>query len=177
MSAAGDVWSLGMTLVETLTQNLPVVRTAEQQDPLFRGRCRSLFLRLRVTVCFVQPQSRWTVAQIAARLEGRAPIPQTQAVSPEVRTPLPAVQPISPRASRPPCESTYSYTMLIAVGSRACVGRNSGRGRKLVAPPCRYSTSSPSRRTSNSRSFHLQPEQVAPSSQGTSNQAVQAERC
>src|SRR6202166_915279 len=81
-SAAGDVWSLGMTLVETLTQNLPVVRTAEQQDPLSPQTLQEPFLDIARHSLLRHPQGRWTVAQIAARLEGRTPAAQVHVLMP-----------------------------------------------------------------------------------------------
>jgi TonB family protein len=113
-SAAGDVWSLGMTLVETLTQNLPVVRTAEQQDPLFPQTLQEPFLDIARHCLLRQPQGRWTVAQIASRLEGRAPKSQVRSIAPEVRTALAEPQPIT-RASRP-LAKRRSYAAPIAVG-------------------------------------------------------------
>src|SRR6202140_2627152 len=113
-SAAGDVWSLGMTLVETLTQNLPVVRTAEQQDPLFPQTLQEPFLDIARHCLLRHPQHRWTVDQIAARLQGRAPILQVQTISPTVQTPSPAPQRIA-RSSGPPAKRR-SYAMPIAVG-------------------------------------------------------------
>lgn len=114
MSPAGDVWSLGMTLVEALTQNLPVVRAAEQQDPLLPQTLQEPFLDIARHCLLRHPQGRWTVAQIAARLEGRAPLFQVQTIPPKVRTPLPAPQPMA-RPSRPPAKHR-SYTVPIAVG-------------------------------------------------------------
>jgi len=115
MSPAGDVWSLGMTLVETLTQNLPVTRTAEHQDPLIPGSLQEPFLDIASHCLVFHPPSRWTVAQIGARLEGRTPIPQTQTIPPGVRTPLPPAQPIAPASK--PLARRRSYTTPIAVGS------------------------------------------------------------
>jgi TonB family protein len=113
-SPAGDVWSLGMTLVETLTQNLPVVRTAEQLDPLIPETLPEPFLDI-VRHCLVRhPEGRWTVAQIAARLEGRVPVPQVRTVPPQARTPLLAPQAIGP--SSRPIVKRHSYAVPIAVG-------------------------------------------------------------
>lgn len=114
MSPAGDVWSLGMTLVETLTQNLPVARTAAQQDPLLPQMLPEPFLDIASHCLLRHPQNRWTVAQIAARLEGRAPVPQVRAMPPQVRTPVRAPQPIV-RPSRSPAKRR-SYAVPIAVG-------------------------------------------------------------
>jgi TonB family protein len=114
MSPAGDIWSLGMTLVETLTQNLPVARTAEQQDPLLPQTLPEPFLDIARHCLLRHPQGRWTVAQIAARLEGRAPAPQARTTLPRARTPVRAPQPIA-RPSRPPAKCP-SYAVPIAVG-------------------------------------------------------------
>jgi TonB family protein len=113
-SPAGDVWSLGMTLVEALTQNLPVVRTAEHRDPLLPKTLQEPFLDIARHCLLCHSEGRWTVAQIAARLEGRAPMPQVQTIPPKVRTPLPVPQPIA-RPSRPPAKHR-SYTVPIAIG-------------------------------------------------------------
>lgn len=114
MSPASDVWSLGMTLVETLTQKLPTARPAEKQDPQLPRSLQEPFLDIARHCLQLQPQSRWTVAQITARLEGRAPTSQPQAMSREIRAPLPAPLPVA-RASSPPAKPR-SYTVRIAVG-------------------------------------------------------------
>jgi TonB family protein len=114
MSPAGDVWSLGMTLVETLTQNLPVVRTAEQQDPLLPQTLPEPFLDIARHCLLRHPQGRWTVAQIATRLEGRAPAPQVRIMPPQADTPVLAPQPIA-RQSRPPAKYRR-YEVRIALG-------------------------------------------------------------
>ena len=106
-SSAGDVWSLGMTLVETLTQNLPEVRMGEQRDALPPQTLQEPFLDIARHCLHRNPEGRWTVAQIAARLQGRAPMP-------EPRGPLPAPQRVSQPARRP--TRLRSYTAPIAVG-------------------------------------------------------------
>jgi len=108
LSPAGDVWSLGMTLVETLTQNLPVVRTAEQLDPLIPQTLPEPFLDI-VRHCLVRhPQERWTVSEIAARLQGRIPAAQVRAV---LRAPQSAVS----RSSSFPVKGR-SYGIPLAAG-------------------------------------------------------------
>jgi TonB family protein len=98
MSAASDVWSLGITLVEALTQNPPTMRTEEQQDPLLPETMPEPFLDIARHCVLRHPQRRWTVAQIAARLEGRAPVSQAQATAPRAQTPAHASQ----SSARPP---------------------------------------------------------------------------
>jgi TonB family protein len=116
ISPAADVWSLGMTLVETLTQNLPVVRTAEQQDPLFPQTLPEPFLEIARHCLIRQAYGRWTVAQIAGRLEGRAPIRQVQIIPTKVRVPLLAsARQLIARSSRLPADFR-SYAVPTAVG-------------------------------------------------------------
>ena len=107
ISPAGDVWSLGMTLVETLTQNLPEVRIGEQRDPHLPQTLQEPFLDIARHCLHRNPEGRWTVAQIAARLQGRAPMP-------EARRSLPAPQRVSQPARRP--TRLRSYMAPIAVG-------------------------------------------------------------
>lgn len=90
VTPAGDVWSLGMTLVETLTQSLPVMRTAQQQDPQYPQSLPEPFLEIAHHCLLQRAEGRWTVAQIAARLNARVPVHQFQPIPPKVQAPLPA---------------------------------------------------------------------------------------
>jgi TonB family protein len=99
MSPAGDVWSLGMTLVETMTQNLPVVRAAEQQEPPVPQTLPEPFLDIARHCLQRRPQDRWTIAQIADRLENRIPAPEAHAPAPPPPRPA-AKRPASPPAMR-----------------------------------------------------------------------------
>jgi TonB family protein len=114
MSPAGDVWSLGMTLVETLTQNLPVARAAEQQDPLLPQSLSEPFLDMARHCLLRQPQDRWTVDQIAARLQDRTPVTQAPVQAPQARTRLRPAHPVA----QPPWLGTkhLSYAMTAVVG-------------------------------------------------------------
>lgn len=95
MSPASDVWSLGITLVEALTRDRPLPRTDEQQDPSLPQTLLEPFLDIASHCLLQHPQSRWTVAQIAGRLEGRAPLPQIQATTqPQPPATMPARQPV-----------------------------------------------------------------------------------
>ena len=114
ISSAGDVWSLGMTLVETLTQNLFDARSAEHQDPLLPQTLPEPFLDIASHCLHRRPEDRWAVAQIAARLEGHAPAPQVRTVLTPARTPAGGPQPIGWQ-SRPPARRR-SYAVPIAVG-------------------------------------------------------------
>jgi TonB family protein len=114
MSPEGDVWSLGMTLVETLTQNLPVARTAEDQDPKFPRTMQEPFLEIASHCLLRQPQNRWTIPQIAERLKGRGPVRQVSVVVPKAQTQVRPPRPIT-RQSKPPVK-WKKYATPIAIG-------------------------------------------------------------
>ena len=68
VSATGDVWSLGVSLVEMLTQRPPAVGTAPRQDPALPETLPALFLEIARNCLKRDPRARWTVAQIAERV-------------------------------------------------------------------------------------------------------------
>ena len=88
ISPAADIWSLGVTLVEALTQRLPVWEWPEQEDPAIPEILPAPFLEL-VRHCLPRnPERRWTVADIVAHF--RQPPAAVQ----------PAVLPQAPQAKR-----------------------------------------------------------------------------
>jgi TonB family protein len=104
MSPAADIWSLGMTLVEALTQHLPA-KPAGEGDPLLPQALPEPFLDIARHCLLRNPQSRWTVAKIAARLENRTPMTQG-------RTPVHPTQ----SASRPQGSPTKRHRYAVALG-------------------------------------------------------------
>jgi outer membrane biosynthesis protein TonB len=80
ISPAGDVWSLGMTLCEALTQRLPVWERTNQAEPALPSNLPAEFLDLARHCLRRDPQLRWSVADIAARLLPNAPTPPKQIV-------------------------------------------------------------------------------------------------
>src|SRR5277367_4207209 len=78
ISPAGDVWSLGMTLCEALTQRLPVWERTNQAEPALPSNLPAEFLDLARHCLRRDPQLRWSVADIAARLLPNAPTPPKQ---------------------------------------------------------------------------------------------------
>ena len=114
-SAAGDVWALGTTLVEALTRNLPVARTAEQRDPSLPPSLQEPFRDIASHCLVRRPEGRWTVAQIAARLEGRIPEAPVRALPPEPRVAVSRSQPVS-RQSMPSARlSGYGAAIVVGV--------------------------------------------------------------
>src|SRR5271154_2130894 len=78
ISPAGDVWSLGMTLCEALTQRLPVWERTNQAEPALPSNLPAEFLDLARHCLRRDPQLRWSVADIAVRLLPNAPAPPKQ---------------------------------------------------------------------------------------------------
>jgi eukaryotic-like serine/threonine-protein kinase len=75
ISPAGDVWSLGMTLCEALTQRLPVWERTNQAEPALPSTLPPEFLDLARHCMRRDPQLRWSVADISARLLPNWPAP------------------------------------------------------------------------------------------------------
>ncbi len=100
LSAAADVWSLGMTLVETLTQHAPALQPGSQADPIVPDAFPQPFLDIARHALRREPRRRWTIAEIAARFNPAAvAAAATQSVSP-LAVPLSTV-PAVPAAKLP----------------------------------------------------------------------------
>jgi TonB family protein len=94
-STAGDVWQLGMTLIEALTQHLPVGDSQQNEPPAPPNGIPQPFREIVENCLRIDPARRWTVAQIADRLQpgqsetasqgSVAALPSTQKVAPSSR--------------------------------------------------------------------------------------------
>jgi TonB family protein len=74
ISPAGDIWSLGVTLIESLTQRAPVRSEAGPPEPIVADGIPEPFLDIARHCLQPNPQDRWTAAGIAARLRPVAPL-------------------------------------------------------------------------------------------------------
>src|SRR6202050_1584038 len=68
-SAAGDVWSLGVTLVEVLTQRRPQWDPRKQVDPVVPENLPRPLLDIARNCLRRDPKRRWTIAGIGNRLK------------------------------------------------------------------------------------------------------------
>lgn len=84
ISTASDVWSLGMTLVEVLTQRLPAANPARPGVVVVPDGMPEPFLGIAKQCLQSDPLQRCTIADIAARLK---PVPAATPVR-ETRTPV-----------------------------------------------------------------------------------------
>lgn len=104
ITPAGDVWSLGMTLAEALTQRLLAWETAGQADPALPDTLPEPFLGIARQCLRRDPQKRPAVAEIAARLQPAAaarPAPIVPPPAVRART-IPAPVKKTPAPPRPP---------------------------------------------------------------------------
>jgi TonB family protein len=79
-SPAGDVWSLGVALVEAVTQRPSAGESIRQADPTLPDTVPAAFLEIARQCLRLDPQRRWTVSDIAARLLPTAPAAGTKHV-------------------------------------------------------------------------------------------------
>ncbi len=68
LSPAADVWSLGLTIVEGLTQRLP--ESAVQTEPTIPPTLPPPFLDITRNCLRLYPQRRWKLAEISSALQG-----------------------------------------------------------------------------------------------------------
>jgi serine/threonine protein kinase len=82
MSAASDTWSLGVTLVEALTQHPPAVTNAGQIDVVLPETLPEPFSDIASHCLRRDPQRRWLIADITRRLQqpSSAPEPAVTAI-------------------------------------------------------------------------------------------------
>jgi TonB family protein len=76
VSLAGDVWSLGVTLVESLTQHLPTGDKTGQGDPQLPQSMPAAFVDLARQCLCRDPQRRLSVAELKQRLASVATVRQ-----------------------------------------------------------------------------------------------------
>lgn len=81
INPAADVWSLGVTLVEALTQRRPVWDLLASADPILPPGMPEPFGEIVRHALQRDPAWRWNVSQIQARLRESAPLPAAPAAS------------------------------------------------------------------------------------------------
>jgi TonB family protein len=86
MLPASDVWSLGMTMVQALTQSPPVWNEAEQAEPVLPENLAQPFFDIASHCLRRNPEHRWTVPEIATRLQQPSSDPQSRETAEPERT-------------------------------------------------------------------------------------------
>ena len=111
VSVAADIWSLGVTLVEALTQQLPLWDSASEAEPVVPASLPRPFAQIARECLHVDPARRCTLSDVRSLLLGkpkpaspRAPSPapaQAPATKPQIQ-PQVAAKTSSPRIPRVP---------------------------------------------------------------------------
>jgi TonB family protein len=83
LSASADIWALGITLVEVLTQRVPDWETSAG-EPVVPVSLPEPFREIARNCLKRDPNARWTVPQIKARLNQKAPSLPPVAVPPPI---------------------------------------------------------------------------------------------
>jgi TonB family protein len=96
-----DVWSLGVTLFEALTQRVPDLPQNSSADPAIPENLPEPFRDLVRHTLRRQPEKRWSIGDIAARLNP-APLAAAAAVASASPAALPAISPLSVPLSQEP---------------------------------------------------------------------------
>jgi eukaryotic-like serine/threonine-protein kinase len=108
LTPASDVWSLGMTLIETLTQRPLALQPGSQADPIVPDTIPQPFLDIARHALRRDPRRRWSIAEIGARFNpatfaaaaGQSISPLTVPLSPVAAVPAAKLQ--VPKLDAPP---------------------------------------------------------------------------
>jgi eukaryotic-like serine/threonine-protein kinase len=79
LTPAADVWSLGTTLVEVLTQHLPEWQPGPHREPAVPANLPAPFLEIARQCLRLEPQRRIRIADIASRMNSRAAVASASA--------------------------------------------------------------------------------------------------
>ena len=118
---ASDVWSLGVTLVEMLTQQRATLPFDENADPVISSDVREPFLEIARNALRRKPQLRWTSEQIAERLNPSAVPAKAAAAGVSART--------------------ASSTAAVAAGTTAVVAQSASVAQAVSVTPVPVATS------------------------------------
>lgn len=142
LSSAGDVWSLGMTLVECLTGRLPEPEAGGRGAVSLPAELPAPFLELARHCLAKSPQRRWNVSNLKARLERKA-----SALEALEEAAPPLVPPATPAKRRYPVALTAAGLALATlVFGAAVLGHHSRAkqpGATAVESPAAQSSDAP----------------------------------
>jgi len=97
ITPAGDVWSVGMTLVEVLTQRAPAWDSAGTSDPVVPERLEAPFLDIARRCLRADPRLRCSLEEIAGALQPAPPAPQAR---PSAMKAAPVAKPAAPKTAK-----------------------------------------------------------------------------
>jgi TonB family protein len=111
---AGDIWSLGITLVEVLTQELPTWDPTDRRDPSVPDEIMPPPFAEFARHCLRrEPKNRWSAADIRAHLPRTVPAPLRPTAATREPAPTPAAEPVAASQMAPerhqPVRQTRRY--------------------------------------------------------------------
>jgi TonB family protein len=124
MTAAGDVWWLGMTLVEVLTQRAPAWDRAAANDPAVPDLLPAPFREIARSCLRTDPRSRISVAEISAALQPESRAPKTRPAA--VGTASVATPAVLTAGKKRKYLAAAILLPMMATGALLTVGRFSG---------------------------------------------------
>ena len=111
-TTAGDVWSLGAAIVESLTQHRPAETSG---DPTFPDSLPQPYLDIARNTLRRDPKTRWTITEISKRFNpNAAPHPTTAAIT-EPAPPSAKTANIAPPASTAPKPAPSAGPAAVAI--------------------------------------------------------------
>jgi len=108
---SADVWSLGVTLVEMLTQQPAVLPFNEGIEPVISPTMREPFLEIAKHALRRKPEVRWTSAQIAERLNPSSIAARAAAAGAAARATAAGVAATSPNPASPPVRAPQAASV------------------------------------------------------------------
>jgi TonB family protein len=100
-SAAGDIWGLGITMVEALTQHLPSWPDSKSETATFPAALPPTFVEIVRQCLNRNPANRPTVADVQALIKSAPPLPEVSVPQPARSVPQPARSVPQPARSVP----------------------------------------------------------------------------
>jgi serine/threonine protein kinase len=144
LSSSADIWSLGATLVEVLTQRAPELPLDNQANPTFSESLPQPFLDIVRHALRRDSHSRWTLAEIKARLSPAAVAAVAgQAASPLASSPAPAASVPASRAPISPAPTAVAPVAAASISPLAVAVSNVPAIPAAKLPTPRYDTPPP----------------------------------
>ena len=119
-SSSADVWALGETLVEVLTQHLPEWQLKNQDEPAIPQSVTQPFLDIARNCLRRDPSQRWAVGDISWRLKPTWSAPQVQSAAVALATPA------------SPSQASRAATVTVRTAPLAQLPRRPARWRHLA---------------------------------------------